>query len=172
LWEFDEVAIRLGREAWWLTDSVTESPSLRSLLALQPASLKALHGQSRKHGSPILSFSFPRRSTFTSARFAQMSRREQLEQLLAAEPQDPFLRYGLAMCCASDGQVELAQEHFRQLLADHPDYVAGYFQLAQVLARLGENEQAKPLLHMGIEVAVRRGDNHAAREMTEFLASI
>ena len=101
-----------------------------------------------------------------------MSRREQLENLLAAEPRDPFLRYGLAMCCASDGETDLAQDHFRQLLTDHPDYVAGYFQLAQLLARLGEPEQAHPLLQSGIAVAVRPGDSHAAREMNEFLATL
>ena len=101
-----------------------------------------------------------------------MSRREQLEQLLAAEPHDPFLRYGLAMCCASDGQNEIAQEHFRRLLNDHPDYVAGYFQLAQLLARLGDVDQARPLLESGISVAVRTGDRHAAGEMTEFLGML
>lgn len=101
-----------------------------------------------------------------------MSRREQLEQLLAAEPNDPFLRYGLAMCCASDGLDELAQEHFRQLLSDHPNYVAGYFQWAQLLTRLGETVAARPLLESGISVANRTGDRHAAGEMTEFLASL
>lgn len=101
-----------------------------------------------------------------------MSRREQLEQLLAAEPHDPFLRYGLAMCCVSDGEVARAQEHFQQLLAEHPNYVAGYFQFAQLQARQGETEQAKPLLQSGIAVALRTGDSHAAREMTEFLATL
>ena len=101
-----------------------------------------------------------------------MSRREKLEQLLSTEPNDPFLRYGLAMCCTSDGETDVAQSHFRQLLAEHPDYVAGYFQFAQLLARLGEDEQAKPLLRSGIAVAVRTGDSHAAGEMNEFLASL
>ena len=101
-----------------------------------------------------------------------MSRREQLEQLLAAEPHDAFLRYGLAMCCASDGQHQIAQDHFRQLLNDHPDYVAGYFQWAQLLVRLDEVDQAKPLLETGIAVALRTGDRHAAGEMTEFLGSL
>ncbi len=105
-------------------------------------------------------------------RFAQMSRREQLEQLLIAEPHDPFLRYGLAMCCASDGETDVAQTHFQQLLADHPDYVPGYFQFAQLLARLDEPDRAKPLLQSGIAVAIRTGDSHAAREMTEFLATL
>jgi tetratricopeptide (TPR) repeat protein len=76
------------------------------------------------------------------------------------------------MCCASDDETDLAQEHFRRLLQDHPDYVAGYFQLAQLLTRLGQEEQAKPLLQSGIAVAVRTGDAHAAREMNEFLATL
>lgn len=111
-------------------------------------------------------------STNAAARFPQMSRREQLERLLAAEPHDPFLRYGLAMCCSSDGQYEIAQEHFQKLLNDHPDYVAGYFQWAQLLVRLDEVNQAKPLLATGIAVALRTGDRHAAGEMTEFLGSL
>ena len=98
-----------------------------------------------------------------------MSRREQLEQLLEREPNDPFLRYGLAMSCSSDGDHEAAETHFQRLLADHPDYVAGYFQFAQLKARLGDNETARPLLQTGIAVARRVGDDHAAGEMTEFL---
>lgn len=101
-----------------------------------------------------------------------MSRRAQIEQLLATEPNDPFLRYGLAMCCVSDNETDLAQEHFRRLLQDHPDYVSGYFQLAQLLARLGQEEHAKPLLQSGIAVAIRTGDAHAAREMKDFLATL
>jgi tetratricopeptide (TPR) repeat protein len=101
-----------------------------------------------------------------------MPRREQLEQLLATEPHDPFLKYGLAMCCASDGDTDAARTHFLELLAEHPNYVAGYFQIAQLLARLGENESARMHLLQGIEVALRVGDRHAAGEMTEFLNTL
>lgn len=101
-----------------------------------------------------------------------MSRRAQLEQFLAAEPHDPFVRYGLAMICAADGDTDLAQQHFEQLITEHPDYVAGYFQWAQLLARLDEADCAKPLLMTGIAVARRIGDSHAAGEMTEFLGSL
>lgn len=101
-----------------------------------------------------------------------MSRRAQMEQFLASEPHDPFLRYGLAMCCASEGDTDSAQVHFGQLLKEHPDYVAGYFQLAQLLARLDDSEQAKPLLKTGISVALRTGDTHAAGEMTAFYETL
>lgn len=101
-----------------------------------------------------------------------MSRRAQLEQFLAAEPHDPFVRYGLAMTCAADGDTSAAQLHFEQLLQEHPDYVAGYFQWAQLLARLDEADRAKSLLKTGIMVAQKIGDSHAAGEMTAFLDSL
>ena len=100
-----------------------------------------------------------------------MSRRAQLEQFLAAEPHDPFVRYGLAMTCAADGDTDAAQGHFELLINEHPDYVAAYFQWAQLLARLDEADRAKPLLTTGIAVARKIGDSHAAGEMTAFLDS-
>lgn len=101
-----------------------------------------------------------------------MSRRAQLEQFLATEPNDPFLRYGLAMTCAAEGDTDLAQNHFQQLISEHPNYVAGYFQWAQLLARLDVVEKARMLLDSGIAVALKVGDSHAAGEMKEFLASL
>jgi tetratricopeptide (TPR) repeat protein len=101
-----------------------------------------------------------------------MTRRAQLEQLLAAEPHDPFLRYGLAMTCVSDGDFAAARAHFEQLLEENANYVAGYFQLAQLLARQGDFEEAKPLLQTGIAAALKAGDDHAAAEMTAFLDSL
>lgn len=101
-----------------------------------------------------------------------MSRRAQLENLLAADPRDTFLRYALAMTCGSDGDSEAAQMHFQELLADHPDYVPGYFQFAQLMARRGDFEAAKPLLQNGIAIAKRTGDQHAAGEMSAFLDTL
>lgn len=101
-----------------------------------------------------------------------MSRRAQLEQLLNSEPRDAFLRYALAMCCLSEEDFDAAQAHFQQLLSDHPDYVAGYFQYAQLHVRCGNVEAAKPLLKSGIEIARHAGDSHSADEMSAFLSSL
>ena len=101
-----------------------------------------------------------------------MSRRTQLEQFLTAEPHDPFLRYGLAMTCVAEGDTVAAQVHFEQLLTEHPNYVAGYFQLAQLRARLGDLEGAQPLLKTGIAAALKAGDDHTAAEMTAFLETL
>jgi len=55
---------------------------------------------------------------------------------VAANPADAFARYGLAMECAKRGENEAAAEHFRALLAAHPDYIYGYYHYGQLLVRL------------------------------------
>lgn len=99
----------------------------------------------------------------------QKSRREMLEQFVVQKPGDAFARYGLAMECAKEGDNRAATEHFEKLLEDEPNYAAGYFQFAQLLARLGRLEQARKLLSDGIIVAQRAGDMHARDEMQSAL---
>lgn len=95
----------------------------------------------------------------------QKSRREMLEQFVAEKPGDAFARYGLALECVKLGDDESAVQHFEKLLEAHPDYVAGYFQFGQLLARIGRAEQARKLLSDGIVVAQKAGDMHARDEM-------
>jgi len=92
-------------------------------------------------------------------------RRQVLEEFLAAKPHDAFARYGLALECATTGDTAAAIEHFRELLAAHPDYVAGYFHYGQLLVRLERIEEARQILSTGISVALRVGDQHAGTEM-------
>jgi tetratricopeptide (TPR) repeat protein len=100
------------------------------------------------------------------------SRREMLEEFLAAHPNDAFSRYGLALECANQGDHAAAAEHFEKLLAAHPDYVTGYFQYGQFLARQSRIEEAKRALTSGIQVARRTGDEHAASEMESALEQL
>ena len=100
------------------------------------------------------------------------SRRETLEQFLSQKPNDAFARYGLALECANQGDSRAATEHFQRLLENSPDYVAGYFHFAQLLARQGQIEEARKLLSDGIIVAQRAGDMHARDEMQSTLNSL
>jgi tetratricopeptide (TPR) repeat protein len=93
------------------------------------------------------------------------SRREVLEGFVRANPADAFARYGLALECAKLGDDSTANEHFRALLAAHPEYVAGYFQFGQLLARLGQVAEARQTLSAGIAMASTTGDTHARDEM-------
>jgi tetratricopeptide (TPR) repeat protein len=100
------------------------------------------------------------------------SRRQVLEDFVAAHPDDAFARYGLAMECVRVGEQEAAVGHFRELLSAHPRYVAGYFHFAQLLARLARVAEAKEILSAGIAAAKQAGDAHAAEEMAAALAEL
>jgi hypothetical protein len=100
------------------------------------------------------------------------TRRQILEDFVAAKPTDAFARYGLAMECANSGDSAAADEHFKALLASHADYVAGYFQYGQFLAKSGRVEEARSTLNSGIARARRTGDEHARSEMETALAEL
>src|SRR4051794_7977065 len=100
------------------------------------------------------------------------TRKEQLEELLADEPKDPFLRYGLAMEHVSLGDDAGAVACFGELFAVAPEYVPGYMQAGQAFVRLGRVEEARTTFRDGIAVARKQGDQHAAEEMQGMLASL
>ncbi|QDT35942.1 tetratricopeptide repeat protein [Stratiformator vulcanicus] len=101
-----------------------------------------------------------------------MSRRVQLEQMIAEDPTDPFAKYAYAKECESEGDLPAALAGFDRVIKEHPDYVPAYFQKGQALAGDGEVDDAAEILRAGIEVARRTGDAHALGEMTEFLESL
>ena len=103
---------------------------------------------------------------------AKKPRRALLEEFLAAHPQDAFARYGLAMECTTQGDAAAAIENFEKLLAENPNYISGYFQYGQLLARLSRTADARRTLSAGIEVARRSGDQHAASEIETALAQL
>jgi tetratricopeptide (TPR) repeat protein len=100
------------------------------------------------------------------------SRRQQIEEMLAEDPHDPFLRYGLAMEYVSAGQDVEAVRCFEELLRINPDYVPGYMQAGRALVRLNRLEEARAIFQGGIATARKQGDLHAAEEMTGFLEGL
>ncbi len=99
-------------------------------------------------------------------------RRLMLEQSLAEDPADSFLRYGVAVQCLREGDTDEGRERLRALIADHPDdQVAAYQQLGQSYAEAGERRAAAAVLRLGIEKARARGLEHAAEEMEGLLVA-
>ena len=95
-----------------------------------------------------------------------------LKEILAENPKDAFARYGLAMEYSNSGQVEDALREFGALLTANPDYAAGYFMAAQMLAREGREEEARKMLGEGIAAARRTGNQHAQGEMEGMLEEL
>lgn len=101
-----------------------------------------------------------------------MSRRQQLEEMLAESPEDTFLRYALAMELENEDENEKSLELHQGLMSGDPPYVPSFFMSGQQLVNLDRVDEAKKILELGIEQANTQGDLHAAGEMTQFLGSL
>src|SRR5688500_932419 len=102
---------------------------------------------------------------------ARTPRMAQLEALLADDPADAFLRYGLAMEFVSAGDEATAAGQLVRL-ADEAGYVPAFLQAGQVLARLNRVEEACAVLRRGVAAARQQGDSHAEGEMAGLLAGL
>ena len=108
------------------------------------------------------------------ANVAKTARMQQLEAMLAEDPSDPFLRYGLAMEHASQGDDEAAVAVLRDLITQTSaqPYVPAFLQAGQALMRLGRDREAAAVLRDGIQVARLVGNDHALGEMQGLLATL
>lgn len=103
---------------------------------------------------------------------AGKSRKQQILEMLADDPNDAFLRYGLGMEYLGEGDQENAFRTFAELTQVQPDYVAGYQQAGQTLVKLGRPDEARDFFRRGIMAAAKTGNHHARDEMQGFLASL
>lgn len=97
------------------------------------------------------------------------TRRQRILEMLADDPHDPFLQYGLAMDHIGAGEYADADRCFQGLLQDHPDYVPAYLHAARVLHELGRDQQARDVGQRGVAACRQAGDAHAAEELQFFL---
>jgi tetratricopeptide (TPR) repeat protein len=98
------------------------------------------------------------------------NRLEILQQMLQADPNNSFARYGLAMEYARTGDYRTAVDEFRTLLAADAGYAAAYFHYGQALEKLGDLEAAKRAYEQGIQVTTAKGDNHTRAELEAALS--
>jgi hypothetical protein len=105
---------------------------------------------------------------------ARTPRMSQIEAMLTEDPDDAFLRYGLAMEHASAGDDATCVTVLRDLIARTvaTPYVPAFLQCGQALARLDRGAEACDVLRQGITAARAAGDTHAQGEMEGLLATI
>ncbi len=101
-----------------------------------------------------------------------MDRIAMLSEILTANPEDSFARYGLAMEYSKAGQIDQAVEEFKTLIKKNPDYTPAYFMAAQTLANASRVDEAKRMLVDGVSSARRTGNTNAQSEMTAMLEEL
>lgn len=100
------------------------------------------------------------------------TRLKQLKEFLAAEPDDPFLKYALAQEYLGTGEREKAAEMFLRLMEEHPAYVPTYYHYGKMVLEEGNEEDAGNIWRRGIEKAREAGDRHAENELREILSDL
>jgi predicted Zn-dependent protease len=99
----------------------------------------------------------------------QMDKVETLKKILKLDPNNNFARYGLAMELAGRGETDEALAEFDALLANDPNYLAGYAMSAQVLAKAGHTQEAIARLKAGVNCGTHSGNQHAVSQMQSIL---
>ena len=93
---------------------------------------------------------------------------QSLEKLLAAGKDSALLRFGLSNAYLEAGDAGMAAGHAQRALALDPDYSAAWKVLGRALTELGRFSEALSAYRQGIEVAQRKGDLQAVKEMQVF----
>lgn len=94
---------------------------------------------------------------------------DSLESLLAGGTDNAALRVALATRYLAAGKAERAVEHAQAAVERDADYSAAWRVLGKALTAAGRDGAARQAYERGVEVAERRGDQQAAREMRVFL---
>lgn len=94
---------------------------------------------------------------------------EQLTRLLEAEPNDPFLLYGIAQEHLKNGDHDAAVEWFDRTIAADPKHAYAYFHKARAHEAADRREQAIESIRAGIVIARDTGDQKAWSELAGYL---
>ena len=88
---------------------------------------------------------------------------------LVGTPKDgALLRFSLGAEYLKSADFEVAIEHLNAAVEKDPGYSAAWKLLGNALARNGRDDEALATYRAGIEVAEKRGDRQAAKEMAVF----
>jgi len=94
---------------------------------------------------------------------------DNFEALLAAGQDNTLVRYSLGNAWYHEKDFEKAADHLVHALEYDPEYSAAWKIYGKVLTELNRRKEAIDAYTRGIEVAEKKGDIQAAREMKVFL---
>ena len=96
----------------------------------------------------------------------------QFEEVLAMDPEDPMVLYGLAQLLADADRQAEAIPHLQEALRVKSDYSVCYHLLGLCLEETGDLENAKDVYLRGFDVAKEQGDLHVANQIQERINSL
>ena len=94
-----------------------------------------------------------------------MDRKQRIFDLLADNPQDPFLHFALAKEYEKENKQDEALTAYKKLVAEFPDYVGTYYHLGKLYERQNDPDRAADVYEAGMKIARAQGDNHSYSEL-------
>ncbi len=101
-----------------------------------------------------------------------MNALQNFERMLASGRDGALLRFSLGNEHLKAGHAAIAVEHLRKAVALDANYTAAWKLLGRALAQSGQAQEALDAYREGIEVADRKGDKQAGKEMRVFAKRI
>lgn len=84
--------------------------------------------------------------------------------MLASEPEDPFLRYAIAIEYRKTDKTK-ALQMLEELATSNPEYPATYYILAEMYQEVGRMAEALATYQKGIAICQQVQDRHALSEL-------
>ncbi len=107
-----------------------------------------------------------------SDRLCSMPSLEKLQQMLDAEPGDPFLLYAIAQEYQKKGDHERAIETYRACIERDDGQIYAYYHAARSLDAVGRGNEAAALLRSALAHPACRNDPKAREELTALLETL
>ena len=99
------------------------------------------------------------------------SRIDLLEKFISEDPSDPFNYYALALEYIQTNPVKAA-ELFEVVLINYPEYLPVYYTAGTFYAEQANDLKAQEILNKGIELAKRKSDFKALRELQSAIQNL
>ena len=92
-------------------------------------------------------------------------RLDKLLKILAADPNDAFVLYGIAQEYGNRGEHARAVEFYDRCITADAAYVYGYYHKAQALRQLGKTADAREVVAAGLKAATAAQDAKGVDEL-------
>ncbi len=97
---------------------------------------------------------------------------QQLNKFLLETPDDPFIKYAIALEYKKLGDLNQAEVHFAKTLESHSDYLPLFYHYGLTLIENSNQNKAVEIVEMGMELAKKQKDNHTLAELNELRESL
>lgn len=97
----------------------------------------------------------------------EKSRLEQLREFEKSDPDDPFIRYAIALEYLKLGETEKSIELLNGINTKNPEYLPVYYQLGKIYESTNQPSAASECYANGIEVALQQGNKKILAELRQ-----